>query len=124
MALGTVLPHCVIIPDAGFLDFIERFDSCITTILTLFISSTTPSSVSVLPIPLSLSCGTLNVLSPLICSAGGAGVGGGEGGDWGDCCVFEAEQWSQVQYLLLRYCAAFNSLEHFACTHQKHLLHW
>ena len=49
--------------------------------LTLFLSSTTPSSVSLLPIPLALSCRTFNVLSSLICSAEGAGIGGGEGGD-------------------------------------------
>ena len=41
------------------------------------------------------------MLSSLICSAEGAGAGGREGGDGGDCCVFEAEQGSQVQSLLL-----------------------
>ena len=65
----------------------------------------------------------LNVLSSLICSADGAGVGGGEGGGGVDCLVFEAEQGSQVQSLFLRYCAAFKSPEHFACTHPVHLVH-
>ena len=32
------------------------------------------------------------------------------------CWVFEAEQGSQVQSLFLRYCAAFKSPEHFACS--------
>ena len=64
----------------GFLDFDESFDSCITATLTLVLSNTTPSSVSLLPIPLALHCRTLNVLSLLICSADGAGVGDGEGG--------------------------------------------
>ena len=66
----------------------------------------------------------------VICSADGAGVregdggvGDGEGGDGVDCWVFEAKQWSQVQYLFLRYCAAFKSPEHFACTHPEHLVH-
>ena len=96
------------------------FDSCITATLTLFLSNTTPSSVSLLPIPLALNCRTLNVLSSLICSADGAGV---EGGGGVDCLVFEAEQGSQVQSLFLRYCAAFKSPEHFACTHPVHLVH-
>ena len=42
----------------------------------------------------------------------------------GDCWVVAAEQGSQVQYLFLRYCAAFKSPEHFACTHLQHILHW
>ena len=102
----------------GFLDYDESFDSCITATLTLFLSNNTPSSVSLFPIPLAL-----NVLSSLICSADGAGVGGGEGGGGVDCLVFEAEQGSQVQSLFLRYCAAFKSPEHFACTHPVHLVH-
>ena len=69
----------------GFLNFDERFDSCITATLTLVLSSTTPSFVSLLPILLALSCRTLNVLSSLICTADGAGVEGG------DCWVLEAE---------------------------------
>ena len=64
----------------GFLDFGESFDSCITTTLTLFFSNTNPTSVSLLLIPLALNCRTLNVLSSLICSADGAGVGDGGGG--------------------------------------------
>ena len=56
------------------------------------------------------------MLSSLICSPDGAGVGGGEGGNGGDCWVFEAEQGLKAQSLLLRYCAAFKSPEHFACT--------
>ena len=103
----------------GFLDFYESFDSCITTTLTLFLSNTTPSSVSLLPIPLAFNYRTLNVLSSLICSAYGAGVGDDEG----DCWVFEAEQGSQVQSLFHRYCAAFKSPEHVACTHPEHLVH-
>ena len=63
----------------GFLDFDESFDSCITATLTLFLSNTTPSSVSLLPILLVLNCRTLNVLSSLIWSADEAGVGDGEG---------------------------------------------
>ena len=83
----------------GFLDCDESFDSCITATLTLFLYNTTPSSVSLLPIPLVLNCRTLNVLSSLICSADGAGVGDGEGSGGVDCWVFEAEQGSQVQSL-------------------------
>ena len=55
----------------GFLDFDESFDSYITTTLTLFLCNTTPSSVSLFPIPLALNYRTLNVP---ICSADGAGV--------------------------------------------------
>ena len=68
---------------------------CITITLTLFLSHTTPSSISLLPIQLAL-----NVLSSLICLVYGAVVGGGAGGD---CCVGEAEQGWQVQVLLLWY---------------------
>ena len=64
----------------GFLDFDESFDSCITTTLTLFLSNTTPSSVSLFPIPLALNCRTLNVLSSLICLEDGVGDGEGGGG--------------------------------------------
>ena len=60
-------------------------------------------------------------MSSLICSADGAGVGGGEGGV--DCWVFEAEQGSQVQSLFPGYRAAFKSPEHFACTHPEHLVY-
>ena len=62
----------------GFLDLGDSFDSCITATLTLF------------PIPLALSCRTLNVLSSLTCSVVGAGIGGGDGGD--DYWVGVAEQ--------------------------------
>ena len=89
--MGTVLTYCGVIPDAwvlGFLDFDKSFDSCITATLTLFLSNTTPSSVSLWPIPLALNWRTLNVLSSLICSADGAGDGVGEGGGGVDCCVF------------------------------------
>ena len=61
------------------------------------------------------------MLSSLICSADGAGVGDGGGGV--DYCVLEAEQGSQVQSLFLLYCAAFKSPEHFACTLPGHLVH-
>ena len=44
------------------------------------------------------------------------------GGGGVNCWDFEAEQGSQVQYLFLRYCAAFKSPEHFACTHPEHLV--
>ena len=101
----------------------ESFDSCITATLTLFLANTTPSFVSVLPLPLALNCRTLNVLSSLICSADGAEIGDGEGGGGVDCWVFEAEQRSQVKYLFLRYFVAFKSPEHFACTHPEHLVH-
>ena len=87
----------------GFLDFDESFDSCITSTLTLFLSYTTPSSVSLLSIPFSVEL--LNVLSSLICSTDGAGGGDGEGGGGVGCWVFEVEQGSQVQSLFLRYCA-------------------
>ena len=103
----------------GFLDFDESFNSCITATLTLFLSNTTPSSVSLFPILLALNCRTLNVLSSLICSEDGAGDGGGVV----DCWVFEAEQGSQVKSLFLRYCAAFKSPEHFAFTHPEHRVH-
>ena len=82
--MGTVLTYCGVIPDAGVLGF-ESFDSCITATLTLFLSNTTPSYVSLLPIPLALNCRTLNVLSSLIFSADGAGVGDGEGGGGVGC---------------------------------------
>ena len=107
----------------GFLDFDDRFDSRITATFTLFLSNTSPSYVSLLSIPLALNCRTLNVLSSLICSADGAGVGGGECDGGVDCWVFEAEQGSQVQSLILRYCDEFMSPEHFACTHPEHLVH-
>ena len=45
---------------------------------------------------------------------GGGGIG---------CWVFEAEHGSQIQSLFIRYCAAFKSPEHFACTHPVHLVH-
>ena len=59
------------------------------------------------------------MLSSLICLVGGAGdrVGGG------DCWDGGAEQWSQVQSPFLRYWAVFKNPEHFACTHQEHLVH-
>ena len=63
------------------------------------------------------------VWSQLICSAEGSGVGGGEGGGGVDCWVFETKQGSQVLSLFLRYCAAFKSPEHFACTHTEHLVY-
>ena len=107
----------------GFLHLYENFYSCITATLIFFLSNTTPSFVSLLPIPLALNCRTLNVLSSLICSADGAGVGVGEGGGGVDGWVFEAEQGLQVQSLFLRYWAAFTSPEHFACTHPEHLVH-
>ena len=112
--------HCGIVPDAGVLGFDKSFDSCITTTLTLFLSSSTSSSVSFLPIPLPLFCRTLNVLSPLMYSADGAGVGGGDGGN---CWFVEPYQGSLVHYLLLRYCAALKSPEHFACTHPEYMLY-
>ena len=74
-----------------FLDLCDGLDSCITDTLTLFISGTTPSSVSLLLNQLALSCRMLNVLLSLICSVGGAGVGGGYSWDGVD------EQVSQVQ---------------------------
>ena len=74
----------------GLLNFHERFDSCITATLALFLSNTTPKSVSLFPIPLALNCRMLNVLSSLIYSADVAGHGGGEGGGGVDCWVFEA----------------------------------
>ena len=76
----------------GFLDLGDNLDSCITATLTLFLSSTTPSSVSLFPILLALSCRTLNVLLSLICSVGGAGDR--VGGD--DCWDDGAEQVSQL----------------------------
>ena len=62
-----------------------------SSVRTMFLSNTTPSSVSSLPIPLALNCRTLNVLSSLICSADGAGVGDGEGCGGVGFWVFEAE---------------------------------
>ena len=66
-----------------FLDLGDSFDSCITATLTLFLSSTTPSSVRLFPISLALSFRTLNVLSSLICLVSGAGDRGSVSG--GDC---------------------------------------
>ena len=79
------------------MDFDESFGSYINATLTLFLSNTTPSSVSLLPIPLALNCRTLNMLTSLICSTYGAGVGAGEGVGGVDCWVFEAEQELQVK---------------------------
>ena len=73
------------------------YDFCITATLTLLFSITTPSSVSLLPIPFALSCRTLNVLSSLFLSVGGVGVGGGEGVGGG------VEQGPHAQSILLRY---------------------
>ena len=70
---------------SGCIYFYESFESCIIVTFTLFLSSTTPSSASLLPIPLALSCRTLKVLSSLICSTDGAGVAVGKGGD---CWIF------------------------------------
>ena len=95
----------------------NNFDSCITATLTLFLSSSTPSSVSLFPIPLALSCRTLNVLSSLLCSVGGAGI------ELVVAIAGAVEQVSQVQSLFLRYWAAFNIPEHLACTHPEHLVH-
>ena len=108
LTMGAILTHLGVVLDLG-----DNFDSCITATLTLFLSSTTSSSVSLFPIPLALSCRTLNVLSSLICLVGGVGdlVGGG------DCWECGAKQASQVQSLFLRYWAAFKIPEHFACTH-------
>ena len=104
MAMGTFPIRTVVyLWMQGILDFDENFYSCITATLTLFLSSTTPSSISFLPIPLALSCRTC----------------GGEGGSGVDCWVFEAEQWSQVKSLFPPYCATFKSPEHFACTHPE-----
>ena len=69
------------------------FDSCITATLTLLFSITTPSSISLLPIPFVLSCRTLNVLSSLFLSLDGAGGGEGVG----------VVQGSHAQSLRLRY---------------------
>ena len=74
----------------GFFDFGVSFDSCITATLTLMFSITTPSSVSLLPIPLALSCRTLNVLSSPCLPEGGVGVGGGE------VVGSAVEQWSHA----------------------------
>ena len=97
LTMGMILTHCGVVLDAGVLDLEGNFDSCITATLTLFLSNTTPSSVSLFPIPLALSCRMLNVLSSLICLVGGAGylVGGG------DCWDCGAEQASQVQSFFL-----------------------
>ena len=61
LTMGTILTHCGVVLDTGVLDLDDNFDSCITTTLTLFLSNTTPSSVSLFLIPLALSCRTLNV---------------------------------------------------------------
>ena len=92
LTMGAILTHCGVVLDAGFLDLGDNLDFCIIATLTLFISNTTSSSVSLFPIPLALSCRTLNVLSSLICLVGGAGDVVGSGDCW-DC---GAEQASQV----------------------------
>ena len=114
----TVLAYCGVVPDEvqGFLDLGDIFDSCTTVTLTLCLSSNTHSSVSLFLIPLAMSCRTLNVLSSLICSVGGAGDRVGGGDCWDD-------QVSHIQSLYLRYWAAFKITEHFACTHPEHLVH-
>ena len=85
LTTGAIFTHCGVVLDAGFLDLGDNVDSCITATLTLFLSNTTSSFVSLFPIPLALSCRTLNVLSSLICLVGGAGdlVGGGHCWDCG-----------------------------------------
>ena len=75
----------------GFLDFNVSFDFCTAT-MTLLFSSTSPSSVSLLPIPLALSYRMLNVLSLLVLSEYRVRVGGGEGDVGGDCWVGGTEQ--------------------------------
>ena len=47
----TVLTHCGVVPDLG-----DSLTSVLQSTLTLFLSSTTPSSVRLFPIPLALSC--------------------------------------------------------------------
>ena len=69
------------------MDFDESFDSCITATLTLFLSNTTPSSVSLFRIPLVLNCRTLNVLSSLI--------------------VWQMEQWLEVVRVMVGLIAGF-----------------
>ena len=66
LTMGAILMHCGVVLDAGFLDLGDNFDSCITATLSLFLSNTTSSSVRLFPIPLALSCSTLNMLSSLI----------------------------------------------------------
>ena len=121
--MGTIITTMVLFQMQGFLDLGDSFNTCITTTLTLFISSTTPSSVSLFPIPLALSCRTLNILSSLICLVGRAWDRGGEGVGGGDSWNDGAEQVSQVHSLFHRYRAAFKKPEHFACIHPEHLLH-
>ena len=106
----------------GFLDLGDNFDSCITATLTVFLSSTTPSSISLFPIPFALTCRMLTVLSSLFCSVGEAwdrvsvGVGGGDCWDDGPSRCRRANHF-------LRYWVAFKIPEHFACTHPEHLVH-
>ena len=57
--------YCGVVLDAGVLGFDVSVDSCSTVTLTLSFSITTPSSVSLLPIPLAMSYRMLNVLSSL-----------------------------------------------------------
>ena len=77
---GRLCPRVVVVVRLSVHLYVSNFDSCITATLTLFLSSTTSISVSLFLIPLALSCRSLNVLSSLICSVGGAGdrVGGGD----------------------------------------------
>ena len=71
--MGQSLRTVVLLWRQGILDFYESFYTCITADLVLFLSSITPISVSLLLIPLAL-----NVISSLICSVYGAGVGGSD----------------------------------------------
>ena len=88
----------------------------------MFLSSTTPSSISLLPIPLELSRRTLNVLASLICSADGAGVGDCEGVIAGSLRPSRGRRsnldFSDTVLHLIK------SPEHFACTHPECMLHW
>ena len=79
MTMGTVPTHCGVVQDAGSLDLGDSVDSLITLTLTLFLSSTTPRSVSLFPISLAFICKTLNVLSSLVYSVGRVGDRGGKG---------------------------------------------
>ena len=100
----------------------DSFDSFDDT-FTMFLSSTTPGSGRLLPIKLTYSCRTLNMLASLIYSLVGARVNGGDGGRAGGCCTGGANQESGpiIVSPILR--CNFTSPEHFAFTHPEQLLH-
>ena len=83
----------------GVLELEERFDSCITAILTLCHFKNSPNSVSLLSMPFALNCMMVNEFPSTACVGIGSGCSLGRvGGDL---------QELQIQSLISLYSAAF-----------------